>query len=85
MNLTKAEMFCPKCGHNSTGVIDTRGSKIYPGERIRRRRMCNSCGYRFTTFEISADDYNSYMEMKNKSEEIAVNLKYISDFFDHKA
>ncbi len=42
-------MHCPKCSHNATKVIDSR--VIENGAATRRRRQCESCGYRFTTFE----------------------------------
>jgi len=41
---------CPYCGIRDSRVIDTRTS----GERIRRRRQCNDCGRRFTTYEYVA-------------------------------
>ncbi len=45
-------MRCPHCGHTSHRVIDTREA----GEDIRRRRRCDHCGQRFTTYEhISAN------------------------------
>lgn len=40
-------MFCPHCGHRETRVVDTRDS----GRSIRRRRQCQRCGRRFTTYE----------------------------------
>lgn len=44
-------MKCPFCGHLETAVIDSRiGDE---GEYIRRRRRCESCDKRFTTFERS--------------------------------
>lgn len=42
-------MQCPKCNERDTRVIDSRVSK--DGLAIRRRRHCQSCGYRFTTAE----------------------------------
>lgn len=42
-------MLCPLCGHKETSVLDSR-----PADRgcsIRRRRSCENCGGRFTTFE----------------------------------
>ncbi|SER89939.1 transcriptional regulator NrdR [Salipaludibacillus aurantiacus] len=42
-------MICPSCQHNGTRVLDSRPSD--EGRSIRRRRECDSCGYRFTTFE----------------------------------
>lgn len=42
-------MHCPKCHHNNSRVIDSRQAD--DGRAIRRRRECESCNYRFTTFE----------------------------------
>lgn len=42
-------MICPQCQKNSSRVIDSRPSD--EGRVIRRRRECENCGYRFTTFE----------------------------------
>lgn len=42
-------MRCPRCGCEESRVIDSR-----PAENngaIRRRRECESCGFRFTTYE----------------------------------
>jgi len=38
---------CPHCGHPHTKVIETRESD----EAVRRRRACESCELRFTTYE----------------------------------
>lgn len=42
-------MLCPKCHSLDDKVIDSR--LCQEGERIRRRRECLSCHYRFTTYE----------------------------------
>ncbi|MGK0553435.1 transcriptional regulator NrdR [Macrococcus capreoli] len=42
-------MKCPKCGFNQSKVIDSRHADDLTA--IRRRRECESCGTRFTTFE----------------------------------
>jgi len=42
-------MKCPYCGHNETAVVDSRESE--ENDAIRRRRACQSCEKRFTTFE----------------------------------
>ncbi|KOO46865.1 transcriptional regulator NrdR [Priestia koreensis] len=42
-------MKCPSCYHNGTRVLDSR--PIEEGRSIRRRRECEECQYRFTTFE----------------------------------
>ncbi len=42
-------MKCPSCKYIGTRVIDSR--PVEEASSIRRRRECESCGYRFTTFE----------------------------------
>lgn len=42
-------MRCPYCGGEDTQVKDSRPTE--DGAAIRRRRVCSSCGGRFTTFE----------------------------------
>ena len=42
-------MFCPYCAHEDTRVVDSR--VIEEGSAVRRRRECESCGKRFSTFE----------------------------------
>lgn len=42
-------MFCPKCGNADTKVVDSR--VIEDWQSIRRRRQCEYCKTRFTTFE----------------------------------
>ncbi len=42
-------MKCPFCGYENTKVIDSRPSE--ESNSIRRRRMCEECGKRFTTYE----------------------------------
>lgn len=42
-------MKCPFCGNKKTKVIDSRA--IEDGAAIRRRRHCQKCDSRFTTFE----------------------------------
>jgi transcriptional repressor NrdR len=42
-------MRCPYCGTEDTRVVDSRPAEA--GATIRRRRECESCGNRFTTYE----------------------------------
>ena len=42
-------MRCPFCSHEDSQVKDSRPSE--DGSSIRRRRQCEDCGARFTTFE----------------------------------
>ena len=42
-------MRCPYCNQDNTRVVDSRPVEDING--IRRRRLCDSCGRRFTTYE----------------------------------
>ena len=42
-------MKCPFCGEDNTRVIDSRPAE--DNNAIRRRRQCEACGRRFTTYE----------------------------------
>ena len=53
-------MKCPFCGDNNDRVVDSRESR--EGEVIRRRRECNACARRFTSYETI--DHIDYMVIK---------------------
>ena len=58
-------MKCPFCNADDTKVIDSR-----PAENsIRRRRQCEVCGKRFTTYEI-IDAVPVFVTKKNGSKEM---------------
>jgi transcriptional repressor NrdR len=42
-------MICPFCGHGDTKVVDSRDTN--DGRAIRRRRECEKCQARFSTYE----------------------------------
>ena len=42
-------MKCPSCSKEDSKVVDSR--TIHGGISIRRRRECNKCEYRYTTYE----------------------------------
>jgi transcriptional repressor NrdR len=44
---------CPHCGNFDDKVIESR--TLANGDAIRRRRECNACGYRFTSYERIED------------------------------
>lgn len=45
----RISMKCPFCGHENTRVIDSRPAE--DNNSIRRRRVCDECEKRFTTYE----------------------------------
>ena len=55
---------CPKCRNLDTRVIDSRTTE--DGKAIRRRRECEKCGARFTTFERL--EFVSFMVTKASGE-----------------
>lgn len=67
-------MRCPMC--NAYGLA-IAASRPYEGT-IRRRRKCLNCGYRFTTYEISEEEYR---KVENNKAYIADVLSYLEDFF----
>ncbi|MFT7653118.1 MAG: transcriptional repressor NrdR [Limisphaerales bacterium] len=44
-------MHCPFCSADDTKVIDSR--LVAEGDAVRRRRECQTCGERYTTFETA--------------------------------
>jgi len=44
-------MYCPFCNAQDTKVIDSR--LVSEGSQVRRRRSCNECNERFTTYEVA--------------------------------
>lgn len=53
-------MRCPHCSSIEDRVIESR--TLANGEAIRRRRECERCGYRFTSYERTED--NQFMVIK---------------------
>ena len=53
-------MRCPHCSCNDDKVIESR--TLANGEAIRRRRECERCGFRFTSYERTED--NQFMAIK---------------------
>lgn len=45
--IAAARVQCPVCDHPESRVVDSRDA----GDAIRRRRECEACNHRFTTFE----------------------------------
>ena len=52
-------MLCPKCGADSTMVIEGRLNK----RGFRRRREC-ACGFRFSTIEVGLEEYGQLLQLQ---------------------
>ena len=60
-------MYCPFCRHEETRVVDSR--EIKSGQSIRRRRECEHCEGRFTTYETMEDFRLSILKRDGRKEE----------------
>lgn len=60
-------MKCKYCGSIESRVLDSRQAE--EGLSIRRRRECESCGKRFTTYE-RIEEINLMVIKKDKSREV---------------
>jgi len=59
-------MRCPHCGNYDDKVVESR--TLANGEAIRRRRECNGCGYRFTSYERTEDNYFMVIKRNGRRE-----------------
>lgn len=58
---TESLLSCPACGEQSVCTLDTRVSPEYgDGGTCRRRRRCETCNHRWTTFEIPYERLKEY-------------------------
>lgn len=56
--LRDSKVVCAACGGQRVRVIDSRHTR----EHIRRRRHCELCGHRWSTYEIPAERYAQLLE-----------------------
>jgi transcriptional repressor NrdR len=62
-------MRCPHCGNFDDKVVESR--TLANGDAIRRRRECNSCGYRFTSYERVEDKQFMVIKRSGRREPFA--------------
>ena len=67
-------MKCPACGHLDTRVIDSRPAE--DGTLLRRRRLCDHCGMRFTTHERILQSPLIVVKKDGRREEFAPDKLY---------
>ncbi len=60
-------MKCPSCHKEDSKVVDSRSIK--EGESIRRRRECNACNFRYTTYEYVLDNPVKVIKKSGEREE----------------
>jgi len=59
-------MKCPHCSWGSSAVLEARQTQQYK----RRRRECLSCEHRWTTVEVTAEEYKELKELANKAQQL---------------
>ena len=60
-------MKCPSCSIEDSKVVDSRS--IQGGESIRRRRECNACNFRYTTYEYVLENPVKVIKKSGEREE----------------
>lgn len=70
-------IMCPKCNGRSE-VVDSR---VSPGKygAYRRRRVCLSCEFRYSTMEINVVEYKALLRSESLKRDLA---SIISDILD---
>lgn len=69
-------MKCPYCGYSESKVVDSRPTEE---TSIRRRRECEKCGKRFTTYE-KIEEVPLVIVKKDNSREVYQRSKIINGF-----
>ena len=62
-------MKCPSCSEDDDKVLESRS--VRGGDAIRRRRVCNRCGHRFTTYEEVLRDSLMVVKRDGRLEEFS--------------
>ena len=67
-------MRCSFCGYEDSKVLDSR--PVEDGRSIRRRRECQRCGKRFTTYE-RVEEMSLLVVKRDGSREISIKTRYL--------
>ena len=70
-------MKCPNCENEDSKVVDSRSVQL--GTSIRRRRECNKCSFRFTTYEYILN--NPVMVIKKTGDREEYDRKKLENSF----
>lgn len=68
-------MHCPFCTHDDTRVVDSR--VVEDGSAVRRRRHCDECGKRFSSFERA--ELRLPLVIKKDGTRVAFNIEKVRD------
>ena len=73
------QMKCPYCNNPDTRVIDSRPAE--DGSCIRRRRSCDICGKRFTTYAIVSCSYHNAFSFALSIQKTEKTAQYEQNYF----
>lgn len=68
--------YCGKCG-SKTQVL----SSIVVGKFLRRRRRCTSCDERISTFEVSAETFETFIKLIDFADKIRQRVIGFEEYF----
>ncbi len=68
-------MHCPFCAHDDTRVVDSR--VVEDGSAVRRRRHCEACGKRFSSYERA--ELRLPLVIKKDGTRVAFNIEKVRD------
>lgn len=68
-------MHCPFCPHDDTRVVDSR--VVEDGSAVRRRRHCEACGKRFSSYERA--ELRLPLVIKKDGTRVAFNIEKVRD------
>jgi len=69
---------CPKCGNTGSFVIDSRGAF----DMIRRRRVCDECKNRFTTYEFIPNTEETTEELSKQVNKVNKEINSLQSILD---
>lgn len=74
------DITCSACGGRRSRVVDTRADP--EGHFLRRRRECQSCLTRFTTYEVNGNYEKTVRELRERMAALGRQLAAISELLD---
>ena len=70
-------MTCPKCGAE-TRVIDSRPT----GDMIRRRRECENCRRRITTYEVTLEQFGEWQNEQREKQKLINRIRSMIELYE---
>jgi hypothetical protein len=71
---------CPRCFGTESEVIDSRPADILGHPSVRRRRACQRCGERYSTYELFAEDVRRLNEMLQVRDHVLATTRDLAEY-----